>query len=231
MVSKASTPRVPVRSAGSVGLCIRSGAMCARSLDAWRAYDDAVTDHDTEKLPRGAALREVGRRGRPDAVGGRIWLIRAVGRSRLRPPLPSSVAHRAAAAVTDLDPAGAARECDQARPPSIPWSPGSRTSGSVKRGVACAIRTLRPRREPGVGETASCRSSPRMMRLRFQVAARADGVEPGSGWRPAQRGRRQGAQEADAHEPVALAAAYGWTVDISDDKALGELLALNGGGP
>ena len=121
VASKASTPRVPVRSAGSVGLCIRSGAMCARGLHAWRAYDDTVTEHDTEKLPRGATLPEVGRRGRPDAVGGRTWLIRAVGRSRLRRPLPSSVARRAAAAGTDLGPSRAARECDQTRPFSMPW--------------------------------------------------------------------------------------------------------------
>ena len=36
---------------------------------------------------------------------------------------------------------------------------------------------------------------------------------------------------ADAHEALnaAVAAAYGWSVDISDDDALRELLALNGG--
>ena len=38
---------------------------------------------------------------------------------------------------------------------------------------------------------------------------------------------------ADAHEALdaAVAAAYGWSVDISDDDVLRELLALNGGGP
>ena len=37
---------------------------------------------------------------------------------------------------------------------------------------------------------------------------------------------------ADAHEALdaALAAAYGWWADTADDEALGELLALNGGG-
>ena len=36
---------------------------------------------------------------------------------------------------------------------------------------------------------------------------------------------------ADAHEALdaAVAAAYGWTADISDDGVLRELLALNGG--
>ena len=38
---------------------------------------------------------------------------------------------------------------------------------------------------------------------------------------------------ADAHDALdaAVAAAYGWSVDISDDDILRELLALNGGGP
>ena len=38
---------------------------------------------------------------------------------------------------------------------------------------------------------------------------------------------------ADAHSALdaAVAAAYGWPSDISDDDALRELLALNGGGP
>ena len=37
---------------------------------------------------------------------------------------------------------------------------------------------------------------------------------------------------ADAHAALdaAVAAAYGWSVDISDDEVLRELLALNGGG-
>ena len=37
---------------------------------------------------------------------------------------------------------------------------------------------------------------------------------------------------ADAHATLdaAVASAYGWPADISDDSALGELLALNGGG-
>ena len=37
---------------------------------------------------------------------------------------------------------------------------------------------------------------------------------------------------ADAHEALdaAVAAAYGWAADISDDEVLRELLALNGGG-
>ena len=37
----------------------------------------------------------------------------------------------------------------------------------------------------------------------------------------------------DAHGALddAVAAAYGWPVDISDDDVLFELLALNGGGP
>ena len=37
----------------------------------------------------------------------------------------------------------------------------------------------------------------------------------------------------DAHETLdaAVAAAYGWSADISDDDGLRELLALNGGGP
>ena len=37
---------------------------------------------------------------------------------------------------------------------------------------------------------------------------------------------------ADAHDALdaALAAAYGWLADISDEDALRELLALNGGG-
>ena len=37
---------------------------------------------------------------------------------------------------------------------------------------------------------------------------------------------------ADAHDALdaAVAAAYGWTADISNDDALRELLALNGGG-
>ena len=37
---------------------------------------------------------------------------------------------------------------------------------------------------------------------------------------------------ADAHEALdaAVAAAYGWSADISDDEVLRELLALNGGG-
>ena len=37
----------------------------------------------------------------------------------------------------------------------------------------------------------------------------------------------------DAHEALdaAMAAAYGWSADISDDDVLRELLALNGGGP
>ena len=64
--SKASTPMVPVRSAGSVGLCIRlrcDGRPRSRPL---RAYDDAVT--------RGAALW----RGRAAQRGGR--------RPRLTPP-------------------------------------------------------------------------------------------------------------------------------------------------
>ena len=47
------------------GSCIRSRAMCAPGLDAWRAYDDAVTDHDTEKLLCGAALRAARQRGPP----------------------------------------------------------------------------------------------------------------------------------------------------------------------
>ena len=36
---------------------------------------------------------------------------------------------------------------------------------------------------------------------------------------------------ADAHDALdaAVAAAYGWSVDISDDEVLRELLALNGG--
>ena len=36
---------------------------------------------------------------------------------------------------------------------------------------------------------------------------------------------------ADAHEALdaAVAAAYGWSADISDDEVLRELLALNGG--
>ena len=36
---------------------------------------------------------------------------------------------------------------------------------------------------------------------------------------------------ADVHEALdaAVAAAYGWSPDISDDDVLGELLALNGG--
>ena len=38
---------------------------------------------------------------------------------------------------------------------------------------------------------------------------------------------------ADAHEALdaAVAAAYGWSADISDDDVLRELLTLNGGGP
>ena len=60
------------------------------------------------------------------------------------------------------------------------------------------------------------------------------------------RGRGEGAQEAHADEPLqrrpqwlvdahdaldaAVAAAYGWLANISDDDALRELLALNGGG-
>ena len=37
---------------------------------------------------------------------------------------------------------------------------------------------------------------------------------------------------ADVHEVLdaAVAAAYGWSADISDDEVLRELLALNGGG-
>ena len=37
---------------------------------------------------------------------------------------------------------------------------------------------------------------------------------------------------ADAHDALdaAVAAAYGWSVSISDEDALGELLALNGSG-
>ena len=37
---------------------------------------------------------------------------------------------------------------------------------------------------------------------------------------------------ADAHDSLdaAVAAAYGWSADISDDEVLRELLALNGGG-
>ena len=37
---------------------------------------------------------------------------------------------------------------------------------------------------------------------------------------------------ADAHEALdaAVAAAYGWSADISEDEVLGELLGLNGGG-
>ena len=37
---------------------------------------------------------------------------------------------------------------------------------------------------------------------------------------------------ADAHEALdaAVAAAYGWSADISDDEVLRELLTLNGGG-
>ena len=39
-------------------------------------------------------------------------------------------------------------------------------------------------------------------------------------------------QWLDAHEALdaAVAAAYGWSTDISDDDVLHELLALNGGG-
>ena len=38
---------------------------------------------------------------------------------------------------------------------------------------------------------------------------------------------------ADAHEALdaAVAAAYGWSADISDEDVLRELLALNGGDP
>ncbi len=38
---------------------------------------------------------------------------------------------------------------------------------------------------------------------------------------------------ADAHEALdaAVAAAYGWSADISDEEVLRELLALNGGDP
>jgi len=38
---------------------------------------------------------------------------------------------------------------------------------------------------------------------------------------------------ADAHNALdaAVAAAYGWSADISDEDALRELLALNGGNP
>ena len=55
------SPRAAVRvgrpSAGSVGLCIRLRCdVCPRSRRL-RAYDDAVTDHDTAKLTRDAALR------------------------------------------------------------------------------------------------------------------------------------------------------------------------------
>ena len=61
-------PRHPW-SAGSVGLCIRLGCdVCPRSRRL-RAYDDdAVTDHDTAKLTRGAALWRGGRpqRGGPE---------------------------------------------------------------------------------------------------------------------------------------------------------------------
>ena len=37
----------------------------------------------------------------------------------------------------------------------------------------------------------------------------------------------------DAHKALdaTVAAAYGWSLDISDDDALRELLVLNGGGP
>ena len=37
---------------------------------------------------------------------------------------------------------------------------------------------------------------------------------------------------ADAHEALdaAVAAAYGWSADISDDEVLRELLTINGGG-
>ena len=52
--------------------------------------------------------------------------------------------------------------------------------------------------------------------------------------RCSRRGRREGAQEAHVDEPIqcspAVGAAYGWSVDISDDEVLRELLALNGGG-
>ena len=57
-------PMMPVRSAGSVGLCIRLRCeVCPRSRRL-RAYDDAVTDHDTAKLTGDAALRR-GRTARP----------------------------------------------------------------------------------------------------------------------------------------------------------------------
>ena len=38
---------------------------------------------------------------------------------------------------------------------------------------------------------------------------------------------------SDAHDALdaAVAAAYGWAIDISDDEVLGEFLALDGGGP
>ena len=42
--------------------------------------------------------------------------------------------------------------------------------------------------------------------------------------------RPQWLVEAHAALDTAVAAAYGWSADISDDEVLRELLALNGGG-
>ena len=96
-------------------------------------------------------------------------------------------------------------------------------------GSSAADRVARPMAEPaGMG----------------RVGGRAGAGLPGATG-PARRGRPQGAQETDVDENVsnarpqrladahaalnsAVASAYGWPADITDNDALRELLALNG---
>ena len=67
--------------------------------------------------------------------------------------------------------------------------------------------------------------------------------QPATEWMSSRRGRRNRAQDTHTDEPLqrspdmarrrhavldaAVATAYGWPADISDDDALAELLALN----
>ena len=104
---------------------------------------------------------------------------------------------------------------------TAPWqSPGSSAAGRATRPVA---------QPAGVSRGGRCAGS------RLLEAARSP-----------RRGGGEGAQEAHAHEPLqrsaavarrparsldaTVAAAYGWSADISDDEVLRELPALNVGG-